>query len=65
VSFTFDEVSDPIHVQEDIFRRMESKKKLLAQSQRLRRREEIADWIETYHQLTSKEAGDDEEQESS
>jgi hypothetical protein len=65
VSFTFDEVADPIHVQEDIFRRMESKKKLLAQNQRLRQREEIADWIETYHQLTRKEEGDDEEREPS
>jgi CRP-like cAMP-binding protein len=55
VSFTFDEVSDPIHVQEDIFRRMEAKKRLLSQSQRLRRREEIADWIETYHEITRPE----------
>ncbi len=63
VSFTFDEVSDPIHVQEDIFRRMESKKKLLAQGQRLKRREEIADWIETYHHITRPGAGDTEEKE--
>jgi CRP-like cAMP-binding protein len=63
VSFTFDEVSDPIHVQEDIFRRMEAKKKLLSQSQHLRRREEIADWIETYHKITRPEDGGDKEKE--
>jgi CRP-like cAMP-binding protein len=62
VSFTFDEVSDPIHVQEDIFRRMEAKKKNLSQSQRLRRREEIADWIETYHEITRPEEGGKEKE---
>jgi hypothetical protein len=60
VSFTFDEVDDPVHVQEDIFRRMESKKKRAADSQRRQRREEIADWIETYHNLTRKDASDKE-----
>jgi hypothetical protein len=63
VGFTFDEVSDPIHVQEDIFRRMEAKKKILAQSQRLRRRAEIADWIETYHHITRPEEDDGREKE--
>jgi hypothetical protein len=57
VSFTFDEVGDPVHVQEDIFRRMESKKKRQSDSQRRARREEIADWLQTYHDLTRKEAG--------
>ncbi len=52
VTFTFDEVGDPVHVQEDIFRRMEAKKRRAADSQRRQRREEIADWIETYHDLT-------------
>jgi hypothetical protein len=60
VSFTFDEVGDPVHVQEDIFRRMEAKKKRTADSQRRHRREEIADWIESYHNLTRGEAGDRE-----
>jgi hypothetical protein len=63
VSFTFDEVGDPVNVQEDIFRRMESRKKRMSESQRRARREEIADWIETYHSLTRKEAGGDETKE--
>jgi hypothetical protein len=57
VDFTFDEVGDPVHVQEDIFRRMEFKKRRAADSQRLQRRKEIADWIETYHNLTRPDAG--------
>ncbi len=63
VNFTFDEVGDPVHVQEDIFRRMESKKRRASDSQRRQRREEIADWIETYHNLTRREAGDAEAKE--
>ncbi len=63
VSFTFDEVSDPIHVQEDIFRRMEAKKKKVAQIQHNQRSQEIADWIETYHHLTRGESGGDREEE--
>jgi hypothetical protein len=63
VSFTFDEVSDPIHVQEDIFRRMEAKQKKAAQLQHSMRSREIADWIETYHHMTRGEAGGDEEKE--
>jgi hypothetical protein len=65
VNFTFDEVGDPVHVQEDIFRRMECRKRQAADSQRRRRREEIADWIETYHELTRREAGADEGKEPS
>jgi CRP-like cAMP-binding protein len=57
VTFTFEEVGDPVHVQEDIFRRMEAKKRRAADSQRRQRREEIADWIETYHDLTRPAAG--------
>jgi hypothetical protein len=64
VSFTFDEVGDPVHVQEDIFRRMEFKKRQAAESQRRQRRDEIADWIETYHELTRRDAGTDESKES-
>jgi hypothetical protein len=64
VSFTFDEVGDPVHVQEDIFRRMETKKHRLSDTQRRIRREEIADWIETYHTLTRKEAGGEPSEES-
>jgi hypothetical protein len=60
LSFTFDEVDDPVHVQEDIFRRMESKKKRASDDQRRQRREEIADWIETYHNLTRRDAGGEE-----
>jgi hypothetical protein len=63
VSFTFDEVGDPVHVQEDIFRRMESKRKRMTDSQRRARRAEIADWLETYHTLTRGEAGGDESEE--
>ena len=63
VSFTFDEVSDPIHVQEDIFRRMEAKKKKVAQNQHNQRSQEIADWIETYHQMTRGETSSDREKE--
>jgi hypothetical protein len=63
VSFTFDEVGDPVHVQEDIFRRMESRKKRTADSQRRQRRDEIAVWIETYHNLTRKDPGEDEAEE--
>ncbi len=63
VSFTFDEVSDPIHVQEDIFRRMETKKKKAAQLQHHQRSEEIADWIETYHHLTRGETDGETEKE--
>jgi hypothetical protein len=57
LNFTFDEVSDPVHVQEDIFRRMEDKKRRTAELSRRQRRTEIADWIETYHNLTRKDAG--------
>jgi hypothetical protein len=57
VNFTFEEVGDPVHVQEDIFRRLEAKKRRAADSRRRQRREEIADWIETYHNLTRPEAG--------
>jgi hypothetical protein len=64
VSFTFDEVGDPVHVQEDIFRRMESKMKRVSDSERRQRRGEIADWIETYHSLTRKETGGDEPRDS-
>jgi hypothetical protein len=63
VDFTFDEVGDPVHVQEDIFRRMEFKKRRAADSQRRQRREEIADWIETYHNLTRTDAGGAESKE--
>ncbi len=63
VSFTFDEVGDPVHVQEDIFQRMESKKKRASDSQRRQRREEIADWIETYHNLTRKEGDENKPKE--
>jgi hypothetical protein len=63
VGFTFDEVSDPVHVQEDIFRRMEARKKRIAESQRRQRREEIADWIETYHEISRKEPDDDRDKE--
>lgn len=59
VSFTFDEVSDPIHVQEDIFRRMEAKKRKVAQIQHHQRSREIADWIETYHHMTQGETDGD------
>jgi hypothetical protein len=52
VNFTFEEVSDPVHVQEDIFRRMEAKRNRREEHQRTQRREEIADWIETYHHMT-------------
>jgi hypothetical protein len=65
VSFTFDEVGDPVHVQEDIFRRMERRKKQLSDTQRRSRREEIADWIETYHNITRKDTGDAGPKESS
>jgi len=63
VSFTFDEVGDPVHVQEDIFQRMESKKKRMSDSQHRQRREEIADWIETYHQMTRGDADENGEKE--
>jgi hypothetical protein len=63
VSFTFDEVGDPIQVQEDIFRRMELKQKRMADGQRRQRRAEIADWIETYHDLTRKETDGGETEE--
>jgi hypothetical protein len=63
VSFTFDEVSDPVHVQEDIFRRMEAKKRKVAQIQHHQRSQEIADWIETYHNMTRGETDGDQEKE--
>jgi hypothetical protein len=64
VNFTFEEVGDPVHVQEDIFRRLEAKKRRAANSQRRQRREEIADWIETYHNLTRPDADGAEVKES-
>lgn len=63
VNFTFDEVRDPVHVQEDIFRRMEARKKRREDQQRRQRREEIADWIDAYHQMTRAE-GDGPQEES-
>jgi hypothetical protein len=64
VNFIFEEVGDPVHVQEDIFRRLEAKKRRAANSQRRQRREEIADWIETYHNLTRPDADGAEVKES-
>jgi hypothetical protein len=63
VGFTFDEVSDPVRVQEDIFRFMEARRAKLASTARLERREEIADWIEEYHRLTRTKGKDSEGQE--
>ncbi len=61
VNFTFDEVSDPVHVQEDIFRRMEAGKKRRRDKEHRERREEIADWITTYHDMTRGGGGETEE----
>jgi hypothetical protein len=63
VNFTFDEVSDPVGVQEDIFRRMEARKFRREENLRHQRRNEIADWIETYHEMT-REREDPSERES-
>jgi hypothetical protein len=63
VGFTFDEVSDPVRVQEDIFRSMENRRARLAAMARLERREEIADWIEEYHHLTLNKGEESEGQE--
>ncbi|MBN1440763.1 MAG: cyclic nucleotide-binding domain-containing protein [Anaerolineales bacterium] len=63
VILVFEEVGDPVHVQEDIFRRMESKKRRMTESERRRRREEIADWIEAYHHLARPESEDFEQKE--
>jgi hypothetical protein len=52
VSFTFDEVRDPVHVQEDIFRRMEARRRRREEQARRERREEIAEWIGAYHTMT-------------
>jgi hypothetical protein len=52
VSFTFDEVRDPVHVQEDIFRRMESRKRAREDQQKRARREELSEWIGVYHEMT-------------
>jgi len=52
VSFTFDEVRDPVHVQEDIFRRMEARRRRREEQARRERREEIAEWIGAYHEMT-------------
>jgi CRP-like cAMP-binding protein len=60
VNFTFDEVRDPVHVQEDIFRRMEAKKRRREEKERRQRREEIADWITTYHDMTRESDGGQE-----
>jgi CRP-like cAMP-binding protein len=64
VNFIFEEVSDPVHVQEDIFRRMESRKKWREEAERRQRRKEIADWITTYHDLTRESDGGREEEQS-
>jgi hypothetical protein len=52
MNFTFDQVQDPVGVQEDIFRRMEKKRQRRSAAQRQERREEIATWIETYDRMT-------------
>lgn len=61
VNFTFNQVQDPVGVQEDIFRRMETKRQRRAAGQRQERREEIATWIETYHHMTHPDSSDAEE----
>jgi len=45
-------VRDPVHVQEDIFRRMEARRRRREEQSRRERREEIAEWIGAYHEMT-------------
>jgi hypothetical protein len=61
INFTFEEVQNPVGVQEDIFRRMEGKRQRRSASQRQERREEIATWIETYHRMTHPKPSDTED----
>jgi hypothetical protein len=63
INFTFDEVQNPVGVQEDIFRRMEAKRQRRSGAQRQERREEIATWIETYHRMTHPDSTDPKDSE--
>lgn len=50
--FTFDDVYDPLTVQEDIQRRIEAFKQRQARNEALRRREELADVLSAYYLAT-------------
>ena len=58
LAFTFDRVHDPVGVQEDIYRRMEAHRAQRDQTDRARRSEEIAEWLEAYHHVVGSEDGD-------
>ncbi|MGA2112301.1 MAG: cyclic nucleotide-binding domain-containing protein [Anaerolineales bacterium] len=54
VRFTFDEVHDPVGVQEDIYRRMESQRARQLEIQRRERGEQIAEWLQAYDEVVRK-----------
>jgi hypothetical protein len=51
VRFTFDEVHDPVGVQEDIYRRMESHRAQQLETQRRETGEQIAEWLQAYDEV--------------
>jgi uncharacterized membrane protein YdbT with pleckstrin-like domain len=53
--FTFDDIFDPRHAQQDIFQRMEAYKRKKAEDQEGRERSRQAEWIEIYHQEATKQ----------
>jgi len=54
VRFTFDEVHDPVGVQEDIYRRMESQRARQQEIQRRERGDQIAEWLQAYDEVVRK-----------
>lgn len=54
VRFTFDEVHDPVGVQEDIYRRMESHRARQLETQRREHGEQIAQWLQAYDEVVRK-----------
>lgn len=63
VRFAFDEVHDPVGVQEDIYRRMESQRARQLEAQRRERGEQIAEWLQAYDDVIRKRRAGEEKKE--
>jgi len=50
--FVFEGVYDPAAVEQDIFRRIGARKQMQKEAEAIREREQIADWLEAYHNQT-------------
>jgi hypothetical protein len=58
--FNFEDVFDPVSVQNDVYRRMEANKNKREAAEAAKRRDEIADWITQYHKVAEELEADEE-----